>query len=44
MPLSKDEYKKIMKRIMKKYKLELESNLAQVLNFSEIISETKKFV
>jgi len=42
--MSKESFRKVIKKLIKKHKLELENKLATVLNFQEIIQETKKFI
>lgn len=43
MPLSKSDFRKIIKRSIKKFKKDLQVELSRVLSFSEIIQETSKF-
>lgn len=44
LPMGKQEYHKRVKKLMKEFKRQLERDLANVLNFHEIISESQKFV
>ncbi len=43
LPMGKVEYKKTIRKITKSIQQELEKDLAQVLNFQEIIQESAKF-